>query len=249
MSTTIVNIGQLLRHYSTLMMARGLVLSGLSKSEETISLQPISASCIGMATFLTGIGLNDASIALNSLSKLSESTDSNCVAAIMAFQSFDTALVLEIDRRVWVLVEKSQAEFVINTDPEPAKKLGLLVTDILPDMREAVNCLTYSLPTAAVFHLMRCVERCVDAISTKLSIVSKAKMLGPKLDLIDAKILEMPASDDKDDWQSVCAYLHAIKDSYRNKTMHPKAFFSNAEANNIYSSCILLFGRLATILT
>jgi hypothetical protein len=96
------------------------------------------------------------------------------------------------------------------------------------DISEAGKCIAVGRFTAAVFHLMRVMEIGVQEFAAKLKVsVPAAKTWGAILREIDDKIATMPhrtkkQKETKIRFQELSAYLHHVKDVWRNTTMHPK---------------------------
>ena len=50
-------------------------------------------------------------------------------------------------------------------------------------------------------------------------------------------------------WSAAAVHFHAFKDAWRNQTMHPKASYSEGEAENIYVTVDVFVKHLATQLS
>lgn len=116
------------------------------------------------------------------------------------------------------------------------------------DIAEAGKCLALERSTATVCHLMRVMEVGVQALATKLSpSINVDKAWGKILEKVDAEIDKLPSGDAKDDLRGVAASLHAVKDAWRNPTMHPRATHTEEEAEEIFTACKTFMRRLAQI--
>ena len=107
--------------------------------------------------------------------------------------------------------------------------------------------------TAAVFHLMRVMERGVQRLGGKLGI----KVAGEKnwqniLDEVNKQIKSLPEGTRKlkaikSQLAAASAHLYNVKLAWRNPVMHPKASYSPEEAVDIYSHVKTFMAHLASI--
>ena len=112
--------------------------------------------------------------------------------------------------------------------------------NVLPDLADEIDKATdaYALGhnTACVFHLMRVMETGVQRLGKKLGVsathLSKSGKLldstwGDILNHIDPKLNALPADTPakkarREQLKAVQAHLHAVKEAWRNPTMHPR---------------------------
>jgi hypothetical protein len=87
------------------------------------------------------------------------------------------------------------------------------------DFFDATRCIAMNLPTAAAFHLLRCVEEMVKQLY--YSFVKQNRMgkpmWGPMLDKLKAKKRPKPSVELVD-------HLDIIRRNFRNPTQHPEKF-------------------------
>jgi hypothetical protein len=119
-------------------------------------------------------------------------------------------------------------------------------TEAAVDIAEAGKCFALGRRTATVFHLMRIMELGVMRFAQKLSItVNPRDTWGAILNSIDQAINKMPTAtpaerEQQTAFQGLRASLHAVKEAWRNPTMHPKATYDEQEAREIFDLVGLL---------
>jgi hypothetical protein len=125
-----------------------------------------------------------------------------------------------------------------------------------PDIAEAGKCFAAGRHTACVFHLMRVMERGVQAFAVKLRVPEKiirlrdwGSILGAlkrKIDAIAGKTVKTKSK--KESYSEAWAFLDRAKDAWRNPTMHPKVTtYSEEEAKEVFDCTKAFMGRLAGI--
>jgi hypothetical protein len=132
-------------------------------------------------------------------------------------------------------------------------KLGLSI-------KEAGTCYALGQNTACVFHLMRVMESGVQRFGKKLGIsaaeIKKSgklvdKTWGAILNEIEPKLKGLPQSTRRqrikfEKCSGTFSYLCAVKDAWRNPTMHPRASYEDSEAFNIISMVRCFMNDLAS---
>jgi hypothetical protein len=155
-------------------------------------------------------------------------------------------LVRELSLKT-VLVLQSQ-EAVLYTPREPLfgqHFAAKFATHGAFELDEAAKCRALSRPTAAVFHLMRILELGISALSACLSIPDPVKPAERNWAIILKKIKEdgiekkwrTTADRMKGDgllFESLHASLDAIKNPWRNETMHVSGKYTDDEAKHIF---------------
>lgn len=144
--------------------------------------------------------------------------------------------------------------FSAHTELLDAKEplFGRAVADAFPkaaeDIAEAGNCLALNRPTACVFHLMRAMERAVQALYTKLGLTKDPEReWGKLLSDIDGEIEKMPKGDDRNEWSAAHTHLYHVKQSFRNDTMHPKQTYTPDEAKAVFDAVRSFMQHLAKL--
>lgn len=129
-------------------------------------------------------------------------------------------------------------------------------TKIWFDCEEAAKCICVLRPTAAVFHCMRILEAGIRAFAARLSIpdpVTPAERnWGIILKAIKGKIeaaypapKRMPGSEGAF-MESLYATLDAVKNPWRNETMHVEGVYTDAEARFIFLNTVAFIQKMAT---
>jgi hypothetical protein len=104
------------------------------------------------------------------------------------------------------------------------------------DAQEAATCLSLERWTASVFHLMRVVEIGVQKFGDKIGIsLTTEKNWQNILDEVNKAIKKMdPKNELTKQYASLAAHLYNVKLAWRNEVMHPKATYTEQEADEIY---------------
>lgn len=144
---------------------------------------------------------------------------------------------------------------------EPANKLvdGWDITGIFPEaareLEEGCKCVALQRPTAAVFHAMRMMEVGMRKFSELLNLPDPAtvndrnwgNMLKAIKDEIDRKYPpkeRLPGTDGVP-LEQLYVSLDAVKNAWRNPTMHVTTFYQDGEAIHILRCCAYFMETLA----
>ena len=104
---------------------------------------------------------------------------------------------------------------------------------------EAGNCFALSRYTACVFHLMRVMEHCLQELATKFGkgLVVTYDQEWQKIinDIRGTVKLKYPKDKDpmRIKYEAMLGHLETVKITWRNSTMHPKATYTDREAEKI----------------
>lgn len=118
-------------------------------------------------------------------------------------------------------------------------------TDGAFELDEAAKCLALSRPTAAVFHLMRILEIGINALAESLGIPNPVKPAERNWAIILKRIKEdgidkkwptaaLRMSGEGLLFESLYASLDAVKNPWRNETMHVSGKYTDDEAKHIF---------------
>jgi len=123
------------------------------------------------------------------------------------------------------------------------------------DIEEASKCLAVNRNTACVFHLMRLLERGLRTLGGALNDPGLDPKRNPSWDAILRKCddeLRKPVKDRCAEWRTDDAFfstatanLRAVKDAWRNPTMHVEKHYDSEEAREIYSAARAFMRHLA----
>jgi hypothetical protein len=124
------------------------------------------------------------------------------------------------------------------------------------DCEEAAKCFCLGRPTACVFHSMRMLEIAIAALAKKLSIPDPVlandrnwgNMLNSIKKELDSKYPKSSRLTGSEGLflESVYVSLDAVKNPWRNETMHVSTIYTDDEARHIFSCSIKLLQKMAT---
>ncbi len=123
------------------------------------------------------------------------------------------------------------------------------------DFEEAAKCLCLGRPTASVFHSMRLLEIAIRALAKRLNIADPTKSSernwGIMLDKIRNKLDEVYPRNKRlvgtegAFLEGIYASLDAVKNPWRNATMHVESVYTEQEAQHILSCTSVLLTKMA----
>lgn len=127
------------------------------------------------------------------------------------------------------------------------------------DIEEAGKCYAVGRGTACVFHLMRVMEVGLRALATSLNDVSLDPKTNPTWERILSrgdKELQKPLKDRAEEWRvddlffsTATANLRAVKDAWRNSTMHVEISYDDERAFDVWNAVRAFMRHLARKLT
>lgn len=129
-------------------------------------------------------------------------------------------------------------------------------TSIWFDCEEAAKCIVVLRPTAAVFHCMRMLEIGIKAFAAKLGIDDPVKPaqrnwgaflreIKTKIDATYPADKRMPGSEGAF-MESLYATLDAVKNPWRNETMHVEGVYTDSEARFILVNTVNFIQKMAS---
>jgi hypothetical protein len=198
----------------------------------------------GLPEHLDALGAHVTTLALNeALDSISRSqADWGKVAD--AFEEITNTLRRELSLTAVLIIEREHREYFVSRKPlfghdfaEKFKTMGVFELD------EAGKCFALGRPTACVFHLMRIMEIGIRALAGCLNIPDPAKPVEKNWGLILKRIKERidsrwPQPSDRlagDGllFESLYASLDAVRNPWRNETMHPASKYTDDEARHL----------------
>jgi hypothetical protein len=127
------------------------------------------------------------------------------------------------------------------------------------DIEEAGKCLGMGRNTAAVFHLMRIMETGLRSLGASLKDSTLDPRTNPNWEKILGKCdkaMQQPLRDRSQEWQpdepffsTATANLRAVKDAWRNPTMHVERRYNDEEAREVCNASRAFMRHLATKLS
>ncbi len=121
------------------------------------------------------------------------------------------------------------------------------------DIEEAGKCLALGRGTAAVFHMMRVLEIALQKVSSKIGVpLDPDRNWDPILrDMRTAiKGWSRQTSSERrkhERWSAAVGHLENVKDAWRNPTMHPRHYYSQEWASEVWEHVRLFMARLAEL--
>lgn len=117
------------------------------------------------------------------------------------------------------------------------------------DIEEAGKCLAFGRATACVFHLMRVLEVGLQALADKLQI-SMEQNWQKLLNSVNGAIKRLPhgTAEEKEllsKHSAAALFLQQVKDAWRNDVMHPRASYTEEQAQEIDGVTKSLMAKLA----
>jgi hypothetical protein len=156
---------------------------------------------------------------------------------------FTKVLVHELGEVKILIIETDKQRYFESRTPLFGKRFQESFISGAFELDEAAKCLALGRPTASVFHLMRMMEIGVRAVARCLGIpdpLPADRSWGPVLkkvrEGIDAKWPTVAArsSGDGELFDALYASLDAVKNPWRNPTMHPANKYTDDEAEHIF---------------
>jgi len=175
------------------------------------------------------------------------------VADLLA--DFRLRLADELSARACLMIEPHEAKLF--TDPHPfGPEVAAAFPSTTIDIEEAGKCLALDRGTATVFHLMRVVEMGLRVLGKSLNDPALDPKRNPSWEAILKKAedeLRKPLAQRSPEWRqnevfnsSAVASLRAIKDAWRNPTMHVEIHYSETQAGDVWHSAKGFMRHLAT---
>ena len=154
----------------------------------------------------------------------------------------------EAETRIALTIPPDKVYLFEQSEPLFGPKVTTQFTTVAFDISESGKCLALELPTAAVFHLMRVMETSISAVARCLSIPDPVQPSKKHWGAISRSIatelkrrnessppLWAPPTD-KTFFDETYLLLEAVRNAWRNPTMHPDRKHSPEEALNIFSA-------------
>ncbi len=157
----------------------------------------------------------------------------------------------ELENTLLFHIPSDKQHFLENAKREMGDDIIGKFPEIAFDIEEAGKCLALERGTASVFHLMRIMEAGLRAIATTLGIDVLANRTW------DAMLKKIKAASEqqhpRDEWTDFYAEIvakgYAVKDAWRNNTMHLENKYTLEEAEDIFRAVRGFFRHISTKLS
>jgi len=195
------------------------------------------------------VGLTIAAKGFDRIIKRASQNASELTAnkAHVLIRECSTRIVDELSDRFFLHIPDDKASFC----NEPRELFGKEELERFPtaisEVEEAGKCYALGRNTACVFHLMRTTEIGLRTIAKELSVPFDSNgSWGSLLKQIkDAAEKLHPSDEWTDFYRDIIARLHAVKDAWRNPTMHFDRSYSQDEAKDIFAMVSSFIRHLA----
>ncbi|WP_406872830.1 hypothetical protein WHT83_02125 [Aminobacter sp. P9b] len=156
----------------------------------------------------------------------------------------------------FVILNRNQKNLFSDANQLVGWDILAIFPDAARELEESAKCLALQRPTASVFHSMRILEIGIQKIAEILDIPNPIKPADRNWGIILSKIKEkidnlfpskrrLPNSDGAA-FETLYASLDAVKNPWRNNTMHVESFYTDAEAQHILNCVVFFMRTLAT---
>jgi hypothetical protein len=152
----------------------------------------------------------------------------------------------DLESRVFLAITPTDAAFYEPASPLFGPDVERQFPTVMFEIEEAGRCRAFGLHTACVFHLMRAFEVGVRAVARCLSIPDPLKPAdrnwGNVLKAVKAAMdAKWPNAADRQHgdgraFESIYATLDAVKNPWRNSTMHVEGKYTDEEARRIWNA-------------
>jgi hypothetical protein len=163
----------------------------------------------------------------------------------------------ECSLRKFVALSVKDAEYIFPKEPLFGDEVERKFPSTASEIDEAGKCLGLSLPTASVFHLMRVMEIGVAAAARCLGLPDPIKpaernwgailrTLKAEFDQRNKALPATWANPDRDFFEEVYVSLDAVRNPWRNATMHVERTYTGPEAEHIFIAVKAFMTKLAS---
>jgi hypothetical protein len=164
------------------------------------------------------------------------------------FDEINNTLKRELSLQTVLVLEPKEQEYLSSKEPHFGKEVASKFQSLAAfEIDEAAKCLAFGRSTACVFHLMRVMEIGIKAVAQCLRIPDPIKPSernwGKMLEAIKKQGIEqkwptavLRSTGDGALFEAIYASLDAVKNPWRNSTMHVENKYTNEEAEHIFAA-------------
>ncbi len=190
------------------------------------------------------LGLSMVDKQLDRIYELLMSQQANSLNLSPLLKELYNRLLDELESRAFVTIPSSDVALYKQAEPPFGHEVQSKFPRASYDIDEACKCVALGRSTAGVFHLMRVMEIALRAVNTclggSLNLAGNEKNWGSLLNSIrdarNAKDASAPKGSkwqEKDLFAEIYALLDAVKDAWRNSTMHIERTYTDPEARAV----------------
>jgi len=168
------------------------------------------------------------------------------------FRELSTVVQYELQDCMVFVIPQARAQYYNAKKPLGGSDIVNKLPDTVCDVTEAGNCFAVGRYTACVFHLMRVMEMCVQALGAEFGVsVANGETWQGILDSMQGAVKQRyprHSSPERKTYAGVLSHLESVKIAWRNPTMHPKGTYTEEEARGIIGAVSIFTDNLATLL-
>ena len=160
----------------------------------------------------------------------------------------------ELESVVFIQIPKSRQGYYEFVGSQLDESVVLNLPAVISDLEEGAKCFALGRHTACVFHLMRVMEMSVQRLGRRLKIkLTQEKNWQNILDQVNKAIKAMNTKTARQktrqsEYGAIAAHLFNVKVAWRNSVMHPKASYTEEEAEEVLRSVIIFVNRFSRLL-
>jgi hypothetical protein len=161
---------------------------------------------------------------------------------------------LELKSTIFIQIPQHRQKYYSLSKNELDDNVHLHLSEVISDIEEGAKCFALGRSTACIFHLMRVTERSVQVFGKKLKVrLAHEKNWQNIIDEINKAIKNMnPKTFNRRalqrEYAIIASHLFNVKIAWRNPVMHPKASYTEEEADEVLRSVVVFVNHLASIL-
>jgi hypothetical protein len=174
-----------------------------------------------------------------------------------ALDNIDSTLENELSLVTLLVVGSDKHKYFEPSGPMFGVDVHTKFPSMTFEIDEAGKCLAFHRPTSTVFHFMRAMEIGIRSVSRCLgipdSVSGSGRNWGTILRLMKAEIdrrntavpAQWPVAGDRDLFEDAYISLDAVRNTWRNATMHVENTYTDDEAEHILVACRAFLTKIA----
>lgn len=185
--------------------------------------------------------------------RLAEQMDGDANGIGKGFADLYSRMEDECGLRKFLILSSKQADLIFPSSPAFGTEVSQKLPKTAFEVDEASKCLGVGLDTAAVFHLMRVVEIGIEAVRKSLAIPDPIRAAERNWGVMIKKINEavsdkkqLMSQPDTQFFIEIQASLDAVRNAWRNATMHVESKYTADEAEHIFIAVKGFMRKVAT---
>ena len=207
-----------------------------------------------MKRHLELMGLPMSIKALNRTSDELDSDNSNFKRLGDQFEELSRRVIDELEDRIILVLSSRENAYYDPKSPLFGEGVDEKFPNLNEEIAEAGKCYAVGRYTACVFHLMRVLEIGIQEFAKVLGVTIQKKSGAPMSwgdieNAIQPAIDSLPATDsNRAEYSAVRLHFRDTRWAWRNDTMHPKANYTQEQAERVFGSAKSFISDLVRIL-